>query len=119
VREFLRMALELDGHAVEGAAGGEQALRRLARGGVDLLILDLCPPGTDAVATIRVVAREFPGLAVLATSGGRARLEVRLQARGLGAATIHRPFTVFQLASAVRRALAGSRPAGRAPAGSG
>ncbi len=55
IREVVQYALVRDGHTVDTAADGEQALARLARGGVDLLVLDVLMPELDGLAVCRRV----------------------------------------------------------------
>jgi cyclic di-GMP phosphodiesterase len=47
-----------DGHAVEGASTGEEALRRIHNHPPDLVLLDVVMPGMDGFATCRELKRE-------------------------------------------------------------
>jgi two-component system OmpR family response regulator len=51
----VQYALVRDGHTVDVAANGEQALERLQRGGIDLVILDVLMPELDGLAVCRRV----------------------------------------------------------------
>jgi two-component system OmpR family response regulator len=53
IREVARFALARAGHAVELAHDGEVAHERLARGGIDLVVLDVLMPELDGFALCR------------------------------------------------------------------
>jgi two-component system OmpR family response regulator len=53
IREVARFALARAGHAVELAHDGEIAYTRLARGGIDLVVLDVLMPELDGFALCR------------------------------------------------------------------
>ncbi|HWO22227.1 MAG TPA: response regulator transcription factor [Kofleriaceae bacterium] len=53
IREVARFALARAGHAVELAHDGEVAHARLARGGIDLVVLDVLMPELDGFALCR------------------------------------------------------------------
>lgn len=55
LREVARFALARAGHAVELAHDGEAALERLARGGIELVVLDVLMPELDGFAVCRRV----------------------------------------------------------------
>jgi two-component system, OmpR family, response regulator len=55
IREVVQYALVRDGHSVDVAVNGEQALERLKRGGIDLVILDVLMPELDGLAVCRRV----------------------------------------------------------------
>ncbi len=54
-RMILRRALESQGHLVEEAENGRQALERLAAGPIDLVLLDLIMPELDGYATLEAI----------------------------------------------------------------
>ncbi len=55
VREAVTLALEGDGHRVEGAGSGEEALQRWRRSHPDLILLDVMLPGTGGLEVCRTV----------------------------------------------------------------
>ncbi len=55
IRDVVQYALVRDGHAVDLAANGEQALACLAGGGIDLVVLDVLMPELDGLAVCRQV----------------------------------------------------------------
>ncbi|HWC12303.1 MAG TPA: response regulator transcription factor [Acidimicrobiales bacterium] len=58
VREAVTMALEGDGHRVETAVSGDEALQRWRRSRPDLILLDVMLPGADGLEVCRAVRRE-------------------------------------------------------------
>ena len=57
IRELVRLHLELEGYACEGAGDGQAALARAERERFDLLVLDVMLPGLDGVSLCRAVRR--------------------------------------------------------------
>jgi CheY-like chemotaxis protein len=88
VREVARLTLEAEGYDVRQAADGEEGLREFRRDPADGVLCDLCMPGTDGVETIRQFRQEWPGVPVVAMSGGAARggVDLLAVARSLGPA---------------------------------
>lgn len=69
-RGMLQTTLEKAGFEVDAAENGKVGYRMLVEHSVDLIITDLIMPEKDGVETIMDVRREFPGLKVIAISGG-------------------------------------------------
>jgi DNA-binding response OmpR family regulator len=67
VRSLLVDLLEIEGHHVIEAADGPEALYRLHRGGVDLVLLDVMMPGMSGIEVLAEIRRdeEFPRMPVL------------------------------------------------------
>lgn len=70
VRDALRMILERAGHTVRTAANGNEALELQRKEPADLVITDIIMPEKDGVRTIKEMREEFPGLRIVAISGG-------------------------------------------------
>ena len=58
VREAVAMALEGDGHRVETAVSGDEALARWRHSHPDLILLDVMLPGADGLEVCRAVRRD-------------------------------------------------------------
>jgi CheY-like chemotaxis protein len=120
VRSLLHSVLEPAGHQVLDASDGAEALRVVRRESVDVVFCDLFMPGQDGMETIRDLRRDFPGVPVVAISGGGygGRVDLLPVARLLGAAqALKKPFRPESVLDAVRQALAGGAPeAGEAAA---
>jgi len=108
-RVTMRRVLEKAGHQVLEASDGDAGLKLLAETGVTLVITDIFMPGQDGIATLRRIKKEFPGVRVIAVSGGDAtgRIDLRKDAELLGAArTLRKPFAPAELRRAVDETLA-------------
>lgn len=104
VRAATRRALDRAGHEVREASDGEAGLALLAESGADLVITDIFMPGQDGIVTLRRIRKEFPGVKVIAVSGGDStgRIDLRRDAELLGAATsLRKPFAPTDLLRAV------------------
>lgn len=71
LRLTFRHILEQEGHEVWDAAEGWVGLDLCRSHRPDLVITDLLLPGQDGTQTLRVLQAEFPGVPVIAMSGGR------------------------------------------------
>jgi CheY-like chemotaxis protein len=103
IRTMLRVLLTAAGHEVFEAADGAAALEVLDGHSVDVVFCDLFMPGMDGLATIRTLREAFPGVRVVAMSGGGSKgLDDLLDAaHRLGAAVkLCKPFTPEQVWSA-------------------
>src|SRR5882724_2675461 len=101
VRMTMRRALEREGHEVLEASDGEAGLKLLAETGAPLVI--------TGIVTVRRIRKEFPGVRVIAVSGGDAtgRMDLRKDAELLGAVrTLRKPFAPAELRRAVEETLA-------------
>jgi CheY-like chemotaxis protein len=117
VRGLLRLILQIAGHQVLEAADGVEALCFLRSVGVDLVFCDLFMDGKDGLQTIREARRDFPGVPVVAMSGGGLGGKVDLLgiARLLGATlTLRKPFARQEALDAVEQALPRGAPVGGA-----
>ncbi|QDO97028.1 response regulator [Ferrovibrio terrae] len=69
-REILRAHLEATGHHTVLASNGEEGLAALERGDLDMVLTDILMPRRDGVEVLRETKRRWPGLPVIAISGG-------------------------------------------------
>jgi len=108
-RGTMRRTLERDGHQVFVASDGDAGLTLLTETGARLVITGIFMPGQDGIVTLRRIRKEFPGVRVIAVSGGDAtgRIDLRRDAELLGAArTLRKPFAPAELRRVVEETLA-------------
>jgi signal transduction histidine kinase/DNA-binding response OmpR family regulator len=86
------------------AAGAVAALKE-HRGEVDLALLDVMLPGISGPALLQLLREVRPELPVLFTSGYARDARELQMVRQLGADALRKPFSVDELAAAVRRVL--------------
>jgi DNA-binding response OmpR family regulator len=118
VRGTVKAILATAGHDIVLASDGEQGLRRLEDGAVDLVIMDLFMPQKEGIETIRDMRRQGIKTAVIVMTGGpalrveggrRADVDYLQMAKSFGAdGTIHKPFSRQQLLAAVDACLGAS-----------
>ncbi|WP_114377277.1 response regulator [Elioraea thermophila] len=116
VRAAIRRVLEGAGHAVIDVAHGGEALARIDRTEIDLIVTDLLMPEVEGIEVLTAARRRHPGLPVLVISGGfppeRAAAsgisaDYLRMARQLGATrTLAKPFERADLLAAVEACLA-------------
>lgn len=83
MRTLLRDMLEVIGHDVALAEGGEQALAFLGQSAFDLVLSDLNMPGMDGTALLRAIKSTYPGLPVVIITGyGTFHTEKRVMKEG-------------------------------------
>ena len=109
VRTFVKRALELDGHAVDVAEDGAEAIETLKRrdADYDLLVSDIKMPVMDGIALALVVARDWPEMPILLMTGFA---DQRERAHGLDALVhdvITKPFSLADIRRIVGKALVG------------
>lgn len=108
VRRALCRALERMGHEVATAADGKKALAALGAAPHDLVVTDLNMPDMDGIELILAIKDRWPGVPVIAVSGGGMMpKEVLLKnAEILGAVTtLAKPVDLGDLRAAVEAAL--------------
>jgi two-component system, OmpR family, response regulator MprA len=105
VREALERALRLEGYEVELAAGGAEALHRLAFGAPDAVVLDVLMPGVDGLDVCRRLRRDGNRAPVLMLT---ARDGVSDRVSGLDAGAddyLAKPFALEELLARLRALL--------------
>jgi CheY-like chemotaxis protein/HPt (histidine-containing phosphotransfer) domain-containing protein len=119
-REVTRRMLEVDGHTVTLAETGEEALRVLLDGDVEIALLDISMPGMSGIDVCRSYrtclggARPIPVIGVTAAIGE----ELRRNCLEAGMADVlGRPVTIEQLRAAIARyrQMDGGPPASQPP----
>jgi len=113
VRSLLRTFLEQAGFEVADAAEGEAGIQLFRHWPADLVLCDLFMPGKDGLEAIRELIREFPGVKVIAMSGGSSGgLDLLPVAKLLGAVELlYKPFARETILEAIRRTLQNPLPA--------
>ena len=109
VRMAVGMILEREGHTVEVATDGLEALSLVGVRLPDAVITDLWMPHSDGLDLIRVLKARFPSVAIVAMSGGSRRYDQESsldQARTAGACQLlMKPVGKQDLLDAVAKAI--------------
>jgi two-component system cell cycle response regulator CpdR len=108
VRAFVSRALELDGHRVETACDGSEAMDRLTEkdGAYDLLVSDVKMPIMDGIALAHSAADRWPGLPILLMTGFADQRERADDLNQVIRDVLTKPFTLQQIREAVTEAAA-------------
>jgi DNA-binding response OmpR family regulator len=108
MRTLLRQVMEWAGYEVMEAGDGREGMHKHRKQPADLVITDLIMPEQEGLETITSLKREYPGIKIIAISGGgRIGPEAYLPAaQELGADKVFsKPFDVRELAEAVKELL--------------
>ena len=70
IRSMIRLILEREGYAVTEAPDGTEGIRRFREKPTDLIITDIIMPNKDGIGMIIELKKEFPGVKIIAMSGG-------------------------------------------------
>ncbi|MGB9867324.1 MAG: sigma-54-dependent transcriptional regulator [Bacillota bacterium] len=94
-----------DAYEIIGARSGEEALEKLSRDKVDLIMLDLKMPGIDGMALLKLFKQEYPNVpVVMMTAYGTVKTAV--EAMKVGAQDyVTKPFDVEELRIIMENAL--------------
>jgi CheY-like chemotaxis protein len=107
IHDTLSQLLAIQGHEVVGALNGRQALAQLRIHRIDVVVTDVLMPESDGLEVVQQVRRDHPDIAVIAISGGSARLpggDALQLARTLGAhAILFKPFGAADLGEVIAR----------------
>ena len=108
VRAFVSRALELDGHEVETACHGVEALDCLTEneGNFDLLVTDVKMPIMDGIALAHEASGQWPGLPILLMTGFADQRERAEDLAEKIRDVVTKPFTLQQIREAVSEAAA-------------
>src|SRR5689334_5917812 len=107
-------------HSVETAVSADEAVERLNTSTYDLIFCDLNMPGRDGVETMRLFAERHVKCPILIVSGADTKILKAAQElgkhRGLGVAgTLHKPFGLEQIRSALAHVAQVTSPRSRRP----
>jgi two-component system nitrogen regulation response regulator NtrX len=105
VRTALSGVLRDEGYSVEAVPSGEACLERVARGGVDLVVLDVWLPGMDGLTTLaRLRERQVDAQVVLIS--GHGNIESAVRAIKMGAFDfVEKPLSLEKTVLVIRNAL--------------
>lgn len=115
IRMMLRLALKADGHTIDTAADGPEALEKFGDGSdFDLVLLDQRMPAMEGLEVLRAMkTREPSAKVIMVTAFGTVDLAIDAQRAG-AANFLRKPFTTDVLRGAVAAAL-DNRPAPSSP----
>ena len=108
VGDMVQELLVPDGHEVDRATNGREALERLARRAYALIVSDVRMPDLSGPAFYRELLRVDPALArrVVFVTGDVVSADTRRFLEETGLPWVEKPFAVTDFQSAIRRALA-------------
>lgn len=115
IAQLLTDVLERDGHQVDRALSGRDALARLAGRPVDLIISDLRMPDMDGAALYREIATQAPELAerMVFVTGDTLAADMTGFLSEIGARVIEKPLDPGAISDIVQRLLAERAQSGR------
>jgi PAS domain S-box-containing protein len=118
IRHLLAEILAIDGHVVEEAANGRQALERLSEAPFDLVISDLLMPQLDGPGLYEELCRRDPAMArrLMFITGDTLSAAAQAFLQRAHRRAIEKPFVPDEVRRAVREALGGDRPGQARPA---
>ena len=105
IREVLRTVLERVGYTVSEAGDGFEGLKIYRENVIDVVVTDIIMPEKGGIDTIMDLRRDYPGVKIIAISGGGMCGEVSYldMALGVGAdRAIGKPFVLDEFLKAVR-----------------
>ncbi|MEV7237670.1 response regulator transcription factor [Streptomyces sp. NPDC051020] len=108
LRAYLKRTLEAEGHVVDSAGSGPDAVRRLREGEFDLVVLDLMLPGFDGFEVMQRAFDRRPDQRVLVLS---AVMDVATRVRCLQIGAVDflgKPFATAELVERIRTRLRAS-----------
>ncbi len=116
MREFLSVILRKEGHEVETAAGGEEALERERNASFDVVLEDLKMPGMDGIELLQALKERDPELLVIIMTA-YSTWNSAVEAMRLGAYDyVRKPFDNNDIKATVARAVSLKRAHERAEA---
>jgi len=108
LRDLATKMLKSKGYDVNSVSSGESAIKYVADHQVDLLVLDmLMEPGINGHQTYEQILKLFPAQKAIIASGFSASSDAKATLQLGAAAFIKKPYTMDQLARAVKEALTG------------
>ncbi len=105
MREFLREVLKDEGYAIDLAASGKEALKRMAASEYDIILTDIVMPELDGLGVVAATKDLSYNPSVIVMTG-YASMETAVESMKLGAADyITKPFNIDQIRIIVAHAV--------------
>lgn len=104
--DFVRRALEMDGHAVTATQDSNEAFEKLKKGRFEVLVTDVNMPGLDGITLARKAADAAQGIKLVLMSGFSDVLEKAKALQAAGARLVLKPFPIEKIRAEVRDVLA-------------
>lgn len=102
---ILGKILQEERYKVSSASSGEEAIDKVKKGNVDLIILDVMLPGIDGIETYQRIRKMDPELPVIMITGYES-MDITMKAMKLGAVDyITKPFNNQYMINLIKRAL--------------
>ncbi len=109
IRRSVEMICTGEGYEVKTAADGEEAIKVLDSGPIDLALLDIVMPGTDGLQLLRQIHAKYPDVVVIMVSG-HATVQNAVTATKDGAFDfIEKPISKEKLLISIKNALKNRR----------
>jgi two-component system, cell cycle response regulator CpdR len=105
LRDLVKRAFEADGHTVDVAHDGLEALDLLQSGRADILVSDVNMPGLDGISLAGKALSAVPSMRILLMSGFPEELERAKSIKGGRITTLSKPFTLDQIKAALKTAM--------------
>lgn len=104
---MLEKSLREEGFEVATASDGNEALRTLKSLAADVVVTDIFMPDKDGIETISELRRRYPGLKIIAMSGGPTRpgqVDYLLLISDIGVdCALRKPFRPLDLVEVIRK----------------
>jgi diguanylate cyclase (GGDEF)-like protein len=105
MREFLHEVLKDEGYAIERAASGKEALKKMSASEYDIVLTDIVMPELDGLGVV-AATKELPYHPSVIVMTGYASMETAVESMKLGAADyITKPFNIDQIRIIVKNTI--------------
>lgn len=109
IRELIQLWLSASGYRIETAASGNEALNRIAQGGIDVAIIDLSMPEVSGLDVLIQLRRQSPDPAVIMTTAfGSEQIAISAMRHGAND-YLRKPLEYSELRTTLERTLANQR----------
>ncbi|MFM9976039.1 MAG: response regulator [Beijerinckiaceae bacterium] len=107
VRNFVKRAMEMDGHSVAAEPDGAAALDRLVaeKGAFDLILSDIRMPLMDGIALALSAGRDYPQVPILLMTGFADQRERAHDLDAIIEDVITKPFSLAEIRAAVDKVI--------------